>query len=165
METPRKPRVFPIVYGLAFLVAGALSVVMLMTDKNLQTDFGTLHSGYFAHWYAVLGMALADFAGAGLLFALRSRLVIKLGVLGAAASAIALLAVVYTYQQVGFASSTQFADYLFGVTYYGGDIRYLYDVLVATYLATAIGGAVGLLLTRSSPSTGTPADSASPTVG
>jgi len=136
-----------------------------MTDKNLQTDFGTMSSGYFAHWYAVLAMAVADFAGAGLLLSLRSRLAIKLGVLGAAASALALLAVVLTYHQVGFSSASQFADYLFGITYFGGDIRYLYDVLLGTYVVTSIGGAVGLLLTRSASPRHSPADSTSPAGG
>jgi hypothetical protein len=60
-----------------------------------------------------------------------------------------LLAGIFTYQQVGFASAGQMANYLFGITYYGGDIRYLYDILLATYVVTFLGGVVGLVATRS----------------
>jgi hypothetical protein len=139
---------FPALYSLAFLLAAGLSFVMLATDKNLQTDFGTISSGYFVHWYAVLATAVADLVGAALLLVLRSRTAVKLGVVGSALLALALIGVIATYAQVGFASASDFAQYLFGVTYYGGDLRYLYDVLLATYVGTFLVGVVGLALTR-----------------
>ena len=148
MENPRSKSLFPTIYSLPFLVAAGLSILMLVTDKNLQTDFGTMSSGYFVHWYAVLAMAVVDLVGAGLLLAFRSRTVVKLGVVGSAVLTVALLGAILTYQQVGFTSAMQMANYLFGVTYGGGDIRYLYDVLLATDIATVVGGAVGLALTR-----------------
>ncbi|MGA7923742.1 MAG: hypothetical protein WCA77_07185 [Thermoplasmata archaeon] len=137
----------PVIYSLAFVVAAALGILMLVTDTNLQTNFGTAPK-YFIHWYAVLAMVVADLIGVGLLLALRSRTAVKLGVIGSALLSVAMVAVVFTYQEVGFASMMQFANYLFGVTSYGGDIRYLYDVLLAVDIVTAVGGAVLLSLTR-----------------
>jgi hypothetical protein len=163
MDRPHGKRLFPIVYSLPFLVAAGLSVLMLVTDKNLQTDFGTVTSGYFSHWYGVLAMTIADLAGAGILLAFRSRLAVKVGVLGSAAFALALVGVVFTYQQVGFQSAQQFAQYLFGDTYFGGDIRYLYDALLATYIGTSVSGAIGLALTRVARASREPVDSGAPT--
>ncbi|HEV2165541.1 MAG TPA: hypothetical protein VGS23_00970, partial [Thermoplasmata archaeon] len=77
-----KPSTSASVYGVFFLVAFGLTVVMLWTDTNLRTDFGTVSSGYYAHWYVVLVTGLADLLGAGLLLALRSRRVLQAGVAG-----------------------------------------------------------------------------------
>jgi hypothetical protein len=148
---PGARRLFPALYSLAFLLAAGLSFVMLATDKNLQTDFGTVTTGYFVHWYAVLVMGLVDLVGAALLLVLRSRTAVKLGVVGSALLTLANLAVIATYSQVGFAYASAFAQYLFGVTYFGGDIRYLYDLLLATYIGTFLLGIVGLSLTRDVP--------------
>jgi hypothetical protein len=128
--------------GLIFLLAFALSVVMLLTDSNLRTNFGAMSSGYYFHWYIVLATAIADVVGALLLLTLRSRTVIKGGVAGSGLLILVLLGAILSYAQVGFASASDFANYLFGVTYYGGDIRYLYDALLAVY-AAALG--VGIL--------------------
>ena len=149
-EVPSE-RMFPVVYSLAFLLAAILSFVMLATDKNLQTDFGTVSSGYFVHWYVVLATGIVDLVGVALLLVLRSRAAVKLGVVGSALLALMFLGVIATYAQVGFSSASAFAQYLFGVTYYGGDIRYLYDLLLATYVGTFLLGVVGLALTRESP--------------
>jgi hypothetical protein len=150
-ETERgSERMFPALYSLAFLLAAALSFVMLATDKNLQTDFGTISSGYFVHWYVVLATGVADLVGAALLLVLRNRSAVKLGVVGSALLTLMFVGVIATYSQVGFASASDFAQYLFGLTYFGGDIRYLYDVLLATYIGTFVAGVVGLALTRES---------------
>lgn len=164
MVNVREKSLFPAVYGLAFLVAAGLAILMLVTDTNLQTDFGTA-SKYYLHWYAVLTMAVVDLIGAGLLLTLRSRNTVKLGVAGSALISVAMVAVVFTYSQVGFASMSDFANYLFGVTYYGGDIRYLYDVLLAVDIVTVVLGAVWLAVTWKShaPSEEAGANSASST--
>lgn len=143
-------RMFRALYSLAFLLAAALSFVMLATDQNLQTDFGTMSGGYFLHWYVVLATGVADLVGAALLLVLRNRTAVKLGVVGSALLTLMFVGVIATYAQVGFASASDFAQYLFGVTYFGGDIRYLYDVLLATYIGTFVSGVVGLALTRKS---------------
>lgn len=143
-------RIFPALYSLAFLLAAGLSFLMLATDRNLQTDFGTISSGYFVHWYVVLATAIADLAGAAVLLVLRSRTAVKLGVVGSALLTLMFVGVIATYAQVGFASASDFAQYLFGITYFGGDLRYLYDALLATYLGTFVAGVVGLALTRES---------------
>ncbi|HYA70295.1 MAG TPA: hypothetical protein VEH28_02870 [Thermoplasmata archaeon] len=165
MESARRKNLFPVIYGLPFLAAAGLSILMLITDKNLQTDFGTMSSGYYAHWYAVLAMGVADIVAAALLFVFRSRTTVKLGVVGSGLLTVALLGAIATYQQVGFPSAMDFANYLFGVTYFGGDIRYLYDVLLATDIATFVGGAVGLVLTRETKALASSQEAGTPSSG
>jgi len=155
MASVPRPTPNPAYYGLPFLLAFVLSVVMLITDKNLQTNFGSVSSGYYLHWYVVAGTAVADILGAVLLFLLRSSIALKTGVVGSGLLVAVFLGDIFTYSQVGFSSASDFANYLFGVTYYGGDIRYLYDVLLAVYIATFLWGIVSLVLTRrASPSVG-----------
>jgi hypothetical protein len=141
----------PAFYGVAFLLAFVLSVVMLATDNNLRTDFGTVSSGYYLHWYVVAATAAADLIGAALLFLRPSRMGVKVGVVASGLLVAVFLGDVLTYSQVGFSSASAFANYLFGVTYSGGDIRYLYDVLLAVYIATFIWGILSLVRTRRSP--------------
>jgi len=148
MNDPARSQPNPIFYSGAFVVAFVLSVVMLMTDTNLRTDFGTMSSGYYFHWYAILGTAVADLLGVALLLALRSRMAVKLCVAGSGLLAVLFVGAVFTYSQVGFASAGDFANYLFGITNYGGDIQYLYDVLLAVYIVTCLWGVAGLLTSR-----------------
>jgi len=157
MENPKSGARLPLLYSLVFLLAAGLSILMLITDKNLQTNFGSLSTGYYYHWYVVLGMAVVDLVGAGLLLAYRSRWMVKLGVVGSGAFAVVLLAVILTYSQVGFSSAMSFAQYLFGITYYGGDLRYLYDILLATYIGGFVVGVVSLALTRTAHASTVPA--------
>ncbi len=144
MQTSTAARVYSGFFALAF----ALSVVMLVTDSNLRTDFGTLTSGYFSHWYVVLVTAVADLIGAALLGALASRRAIQGGVIGSGLLALVFVGDIFTYGSVGFASATSFAQYLFGLTYYGGDIRYLYDIVLAVYLAAFVYGVAALRRTK-----------------
>jgi len=152
----------PAFYSLPFFLAFALSVVMLITDTNLRTDFGAMSSGYYSHWYVVLGTAVADLGGAIVLLLVRSRLAFKLGVVGSGLLTVLFFAVILTYSQVGFASATDFANYLFGITYSGGDIRYLYDVLLAVYFATFLGGIAVLGLTRGTGKNSVPLEPKTP---
>jgi len=138
-------------YSLLFFVAFALSIVMLQTDSNLRTDFGTISSGYFSHWYVVLATAIADIVGALLLVVVASRTAVRAGVVGSGLLSAIFLGDIFTYRQVGFASASDFAKYLFGQVYYGGDIRYLYDVLLAVYLITFVAGLLALRWVRPSP--------------
>jgi len=153
----------PIFFSAAFVLAFAFSVVMLITDTNLQTDFGSMSSGYYAHWYVILGTAVADLIGVALLLLLRSRTAVKLCTLGSALVVVVFLGAIFTYSQVGFASASDFANYLFGITYSGGDIRYLYDVLLAVYIATFLWGVVGLAMTRGTAANGAPTRERTPT--
>jgi len=153
MTDPLRARPNPILYSGAFFLAFVLSVVMLVTDTNLQHDFGTMPNGYYYHWYVILGTAVADLIGAALLLILRSRTTIKLGVLGSGIVVVILVSAVFTYSQVGFASASDFANYLFGITYYGGDIRYLYDALLVVYIAAFLWGIIGLAMSRDRPVT------------
>lgn len=148
----------PALYCLPFFLAFALSIVMLITDKNLQTNFGTVTSGYYFHWYVVLGTSVADIVGAILLLLVRSRRAFTGGVIGSGFLVAIFLGAVLGYSQVGFTSASAFANYLFGITYYGGDVRYLYDVLLAVYIATFLFGIAVLALTRRTRSTPRPSE-------
>lgn len=148
MESASVKQRFPLLYGLPFALAFGLTVLMLATDKNLQTNFGTMASGYYLHWWGVLVTAIADLVALGLLVLLRTRTSVKIGVIGSGLLVVVFLGVILSYSQVGFSSAMAFAQYLFGVTYYGGDLRYLYDVLLAVYIATFATGVAGLVLTK-----------------
>jgi hypothetical protein len=149
-------------FGGLLLLDFVISVVMLVTDKNLQTDFGA-SSPYYLHWYGVLAMGILDLLlGLVLLtFSATSSLarrwpkLRRLAVLGSTAwsvlAIIAMVGIVETYPQVGFANANQFAMYLFGTTAYPGALSYipwLYDLLLAAYVLTAILGVVSLLRRR-----------------
>ncbi len=135
-------------YSLLFFLGFGLAVLMLATDKNLQTDFGTVHSGYFVHWYVIAALAAAELVGGLLLVAARSRLAVKAGVVGSGLLAAILLGGILTYQEVGFKTATLMAQYLFGITYYGGNIRYLFDALLAVLLLTMLVGIIILAMSR-----------------
>jgi hypothetical protein len=149
-------------FALILLLDFVVIVVMLATDKNLQTDFGSItnpsFTNYYAHWYALLAegiltllvaLALCFYAFRGT--ARPTRAV----VLGAFAySVLAFLGnvgIVAAYQMVGYSNLTQFADYLYGITASSGDIRYLYDVLIVLGLITIGVGGAALRAVRKSP--------------
>ena len=111
----------------------------------------------------ILGTAVADLIGVALLLLLRSRTAVKLCTLGSALVVVVFLGAIFTYSQVGFASASDFANYLFGITYSGGDIRYLYDVLLAVYIATFLWGVVGLAMTRGTAANAAPTRERTPT--
>jgi hypothetical protein len=153
-------------FGLLLLLDAVVAIVMLATDKNLQTNFGA-QSPYFVHWYGVLAMALVDLLLAVALLACASVPMLKRippsgrrgVVIGALAwTVIGILAsvgIVSSYMEVGFSSMNQFAQYLFGVTPYPGALSYipgLYDLLLVLYVVTAIVGALALRRTPSAPS-------------
>jgi hypothetical protein len=157
------PDSIALVLGLLLLVDLGLSVVMLATDKNLQTNFGA-SSPYYAHWYGVLVMGLVDLVAALAVFAWampmgRNRMPTMVrhngltGVLVWSVLAIlAMVGIVEAYMQVGFTSASQFAHYLFGTTPYPGALSYipwLYDLLLGMYVLTAIVAAAAVWRARS----------------
>ena len=135
-------------YSVPFFLAFALSVVMLLTDTNLRTDFGSIGTGYYFHWDVVLVTAIVELVGALLLVLVRTRTAIKGGVLGSGLLLTVFVGDILTYKEVGFTSASAFAQYLLGLTYYGGDIRYLYDILLVVYAATFVMGLAILARTR-----------------
>lgn len=151
------PKRWLALFGLLLLLDLVVAVVMLATDKNLQTDFGAT-SPYYAHWYGVLAMgALDGLVGIAVLATafipsrasrVSMRKWVLRGALGWSILAIAaMVGVVETYQQVGFSSMSQFAQYLFGVTAYPGALSYipwLYDMLLGCYVVTAVIGSVSV---------------------
>jgi hypothetical protein len=145
-------------FGVLLLVDFLLSAVMLVTDKNLQTDFGA-HSAYYLHWYGVLAMAIVDLVVALALLVSSfpsvaqrmSSSVRRIGVIAAllwtVVAIVVSVGIVTTYAQVGFANMSQFEQYLFGVNPYPRALSYipwLYDLLLAAYLVTAVVGALAL---------------------
>ena len=141
-----------IVLGLVLLVDLVVSVVMLQTDKNLQTDFGG-HPAYYAHWYGVLAMAVIDLVTALAVLAwampgaragypgILQRNGLTLVLVWPVLAILAMVGVVESNSMVGFSSANQFSTYLFGTTVYPGALSYipwLYDVLLAMYVVTAV---------------------------
>jgi hypothetical protein len=160
------------IFGAVLVATFAVSMVMLATDKNLQTNFGA-QSPYYLHWYGVLAMGVLDLiVGLAIIAASTPSILSKIGpttrrrvVVGGLAwtilALVAVLGIVATYAQVGFPSAGEFARYLFGVSAYPGALSYipgLYDLLVAMYLVAAAVGALAAMrpaLDRANASGGT----------
>ena len=136
---------------------------MLVTDKNLQTDFGTVPP-YFVHWYGVLALAVITLCFAILIIVTAGRSVLKGNRPRMARSAltggavwcwltvVAMVGVLATYKQVGAGSVNQFARYLFGVTAYPGVqsyIPWLYDLMLGLFIASGIVGLIAVAQNRS----------------
>ena len=134
-------------YGYApfFAVAAALSALMLVTDHNLRTDFGSLSGGYFSHWYGVLVATAAEALGAVGLLVVPRRSSVRAGAVGAGLLVLVFLGDLLTYREVGFSSAGAFANYLFGVRAGGGHLRYLYDAVLAVDLAAFVYGLAALV--------------------
>ncbi|PSN84396.1 hypothetical protein B9Q03_13120 [Candidatus Marsarchaeota G2 archaeon OSP_D] len=116
-----------------------VTLAILITDKNLQTDFGATHP-YYLHWYVLLVTALVDIVGAPLVYLKSSRRLIGAAAGWSVFMALFQVADIATYKLVGFATPSQFAVYLFGLTHYNGALPYipgLYDILLLLYVATA----------------------------
>ncbi|QRF75923.1 hypothetical protein Thermo_01432 [Thermoplasmatales archaeon] len=138
--------VLPAYLGVFFLIQFIITMVILFTDQNLQTDFGTVPK-YFIHWYGLLVTGVVDIIAFIVLLAVRKRSIVGVGVGWGVFMAAFQVADIATYSMlnVGF-SAGNFAQYLFGVTKFSGALPYipgLYDLLFALYLV-AIG--VGLFI-------------------
>lgn len=139
-----------IAQAIIMYAAFLITVVILFTDMNLQTNFGLVTSGYFIHWYWLFVTAIIDVAGASLLIAFRTRRLSMAGTAGTSVMAAFLVLDVFTHSMVAGGSFTLagFADYLFGVSFYNGALSYipgLYDILIAVYVIASI---VGVFATR-----------------
>jgi hypothetical protein len=145
-------------FAFFLLIDFIIVAVMLWTDKNLQTDFGAV-SPYYLHWYGALAIGVITLLEALLLIAVSRRAMHKgtsggftrFAVMGALAWTVivilASLVIVFTYSSVGFSTLSDFAHYLFGVTAYAGALSYipwLYDLMLAMYVLTALVGAGAL---------------------
>ncbi len=134
--------------GLLFLIAFVVTMVILFTDKNLQTDFG-IQEPYFIHWYGLLVTGIVAIIGAGGLLGSPKISYSKIGVVGSILLVIFLISDVALYSMVGFSTASGFATYLFGLSKYPGTLSYipgLYDALLGIYVVTFV---VGLLAARS----------------
>lgn len=141
--------------GLLFIIDFLITIVILFTDNNLQTDFGSVPK-YFIHWYGLLSTAIIDIIGAGIVFSRPGRGAYAAGFAGSALLALFLILDTLTYSMVGFSSITSFATYLFGFTKYHGSLSYipgLYDILLIFYFITAIVSAYAMKsVNKSAPS-------------
>jgi hypothetical protein len=134
------------VEGALFIVAFIVAVVILLTDMNLQTDFG-IHARYFIHWYGMLVIAIVALIAGIILLTTKKRSLGLAGTIGSALIAMFLVGDLATYSQVGFTSVAQFATYLFGITKYPGTLSYMpgmYDLLLILFILAAIAGAISL---------------------
>ncbi|MFG1546005.1 MAG: hypothetical protein AAE976_05840 [Thermoplasmataceae archaeon] len=125
--------------GILLLIDFAITITILFTDKNLQTDFGVVKP-YFIHWYGLLITGIVDIIGAGIIFARPTGRNSAIAAVGTALLAVFLIADIATYSMVGFTSASSFATYLFGFSKFKGSLPYipgLYDVLFAFYIVTS----------------------------
>ncbi len=134
-----------IAQALIIYAAFVITVVILFTDKNLQTDFGLVTSGYFYHWYGLFATAIVAVAGASALITFRSRGLSIAGTAGSGVMTAFLVLDVLTYGMVagGAFTLSGFATYLFGFGAYSGALSYipgLYDILIAVYAIATIAG-------------------------
>jgi hypothetical protein len=149
--------------GLLLLVDFLVAVVMLATDKNLQTNFGA-SSPYYIHWYGVLGIAVVTLIGGLVVLSLASpRMMAMLPrsrppmFLFAAFGwsvlvVLAMVGIVESYSQVGLPSASEFGKYLFGTSAYPGALSYipwLYDLMLGMFALTAIVAALAAWRARS----------------
>ncbi|MCL4451959.1 MAG: hypothetical protein M1327_04980 [Candidatus Thermoplasmatota archaeon] len=133
--------------GLLLVVAFITAVAILLTDKNLQTDFQTVPK-YFYHWYGMLVIALISLIGGVLITVKHNTFYGKVGVIGSSLIAIFLVADIATYStlNVGLTAS-QFAGYLFSFSRYDGFKNYipgLYPLLFIEFILVVIVGVIGL---------------------
>lgn len=159
MGDPRPPSMRRLAFGGLLVVDFLLVAVMLATDKNLQTDFGS-QPAYYVHWWGLLALGVLDLlAGAllvtaefppvdGWLSGARRKYLHVGAVLWTTLTVVAMLGIVETYSQVGFQSMSQFEQYLFGVSAYPGALSYipwLYDLVVTASALTALIGIAAVL--------------------
>jgi len=127
--------------GVVLLLALFLiTLVILFTDKNLQTDFGSVKP-YYVHWYGLLATSLVDLIGAILLFAKPTRSLLRLAGGWCVLMTLFLILDVFTYKQVGFSTIGEFARYLFVPVFYDSSLFYipgLYDLLLVLYIISAV---------------------------
>ena len=127
------------IVGILLLVDFLITLAILFTDHNLQTDFGSVKP-YFIHWYGLLVTGIIDVIGAAVILARPSRQTATVAAVGTMLLAVFLIADIATYHMVGFSSASSFATYLFGFSKYPSSLSYipgLYDVLFVFYLITS----------------------------
>jgi hypothetical protein len=165
----RAGRTWVILFGVFLLVDFVLILVMLATDMNLQTGFGG--SKYYAHWWGLLAegiltllvaLAVIFNATARSMWSDRPRRVrgvVMAALVWSILAIVADLAIVFTWKQVGEPSMSAFAMYLFDTASPAatGYIPWLYDVLLAFLILTAILGVIALTRVRKWGSTPAPA--------
>lgn len=130
-------------FAIIFLIQFLVTMAILFTDHNLQTDFGSV-SKYFLHWYGLLVTGAVDIVAFIVLLVSRRRSLVAVGVGWSVFMVIFQVADIFTYNMLNVGlTATQFAQYLFGVTKYPGSLSYipgLYDVLLIIYVvAIAVG--------------------------
>lgn len=122
------------------------TILILYTDRNLQTDFGSTKP-YFIHWYGMVTIAVVEVIAIIILLIRGSRSTLRASAIGSSILAIFLIADIFTYRMAGFNSPQQFATYLFGITRYDNSTSYvpgLYDVLFVLLIITAIASVFSL---------------------
>lgn len=151
----RRVSAFAVILG----IDAALVGLLLATDKNLQTDFGSVPAYWAGWWHVVAGeVALIVLAGAVVATALALRRDGRRTAARRAVLAVALLASVLLtlatagmgleYSSAGFTSADQYYRYLFSPTPYPGALSYipwLYDLVLAAFVVTVLIGAVANL--------------------
>ena len=149
-ESISKVRRYSAYFSVLFFIQFFITLIILTSDQNLQTDFGTVGK-YFIHWYGLLVSGIVDAVAFGILIFTGRKLFIGLGVIWGTFMAIFQVADILTASSLNVGlTESQFATYLFGLSKYPGALPYipgLYDLLFAIYILIII---VGILFYRMS---------------
>lgn len=144
-ESANTLRRYSAYFSVLFFIQFLITLIILTSDQNLQTDFGTVPK-YFLHWYGMLVSGIVDIIAFVILIFTAKRLFIGLGVIWGAFMAVFQVADILTASSLNVGlTESQFATYLFGFSKYPGALPYipgLYDVLFAIYIVIVIAGIV-----------------------
>lgn len=119
-----------------FFMAFVLESLVLFTDQNLRTDFGTVHP-FFIHWYIFFLLDIVTVLVVIVLLTSRGKLASRIGLAWPIIMVLVMLGDIVTYSSVGFSTPSQFADYLFGFSKYPQTLNYipgLYSMIFIIYV-------------------------------
>jgi len=129
------------------MLASVASLLILITDRNLQTDFGATKP-YYYHWYGLLLLTFITLLGGSFTLIKNERTSRIIPVLGSLIPLIFILVdVFFLYGTVGFHNPDQFATYLFGLSKYPDTLSYLpglFDIYTVTLVIALITSSLGL---------------------
>ncbi|MGC9294909.1 MAG: hypothetical protein ACP5E8_06500 [Thermoplasmata archaeon] len=124
-----------------FIISFIVDLVILATDNNLKTDFGSVHP-YFIHWYIFMFLDLITLVTSIYIGFFSSNLnYVKIGLIWSSIMVLIMVGDLLTYSSVGFSAPVQFAYYLFGFSKYPQSLSYipgLYSLLFIVYIFTII---------------------------
>lgn len=101
-----------------------VGVIVLETDKNLQTDFG-FYKSYYYHWWILLGVVIITLLISIVTIFYKRKITILPFMWSLITIIIILADPIFFYKSVGFSNSGQFFTYLFSFSKYPGTLSYI----------------------------------------